>query len=161
MPATAHAGNLCGTEDYVVESADGAVGRVEEVWLGDTAEPRALVVRMKDGRHALLLDEDVLTVDREHRWVVVGSEPALLELDAPRLASSDGRLVASWSTTGAVVHPEPRSRPSGLLQAARAPRAERPLWQQIVMLYAAVGLVVALVIALVFASAWVVSGAPY
>jgi heme/copper-type cytochrome/quinol oxidase subunit 2 len=42
-----------------------------------------------------------------------------------------------------------------------APEPERPLWQLIVMLYAAVALVVVLVVAVVFIFAWVVAGAPY
>src|SRR2546428_8109428 len=91
------------TEDFVVESADGPIGRVEEIWLGPTDEPQALAVRMKAGNHALLLDQDVLAVDREHRWVVVRPNPELLELAAPRLdRSRDGKLAASWATTGAV-----------------------------------------------------------
>jgi hypothetical protein len=97
------------TEDFAVESPDGMIGRVEEIWLGPAGEPRALALRTRDGRRALLLDEDVLAVDRERHRVVVGRPPELMELDAPRLDSTrSGGLAATWSTTGEVVRPAPR-----------------------------------------------------
>ena len=64
-------------------------GHVEEVWLGPTDQPLALALRTTDGRRALLLGEQVRTVERHHRWVVAHSRPALLELDAPRLTAAD------------------------------------------------------------------------
>jgi hypothetical protein len=151
------------TVDYAVESADGAIGRVEEIWLGPGDEPEALAVRTKDGARALLLDEDVVAVDREHRWVVVAPHPELLELDAPRLDGSDGgKLAASWATTGAVVRIEPtRSLPDLRLALPRPAIAERPLWQLVAILYASITFVVVGVIALVFFVSWLVGGAPY
>jgi len=163
MATVIRTSDLRGTERYAVESADGEIGRVEEVWLGPHEEPQALAVCMADGRRALLLAEDVAAVDREHRWVVVGLDPGLLELDAPRLESSSGRPAASWATTGAVVHPERLSRP-GMLRAVRrrAPNvAERPLWQLVATLYGAIALIVVFAIALVFVVSWAVGGAPY
>ena len=151
------------TEGFDLESADGAIGRVEEVWLGPGEEPQALAVRMTDGSRALLLEENVVAVDREHHWVVVGPHPELLELDAPRLESTGGRPAASWATTGAVSHPEPPSTP-GVPQAVRrrVPNMdERPLWQVVAALYAAVALIVVFVVALVFVVSWIAVGHPY
>jgi hypothetical protein len=155
---------LRGTEDYAVETPAGAIGRVEEIWLGSAGDPQALAVRTSDGGHALLLDEDVVTVDREHRWVVVDEHPALLELAAPQLVSRDGRVAAQWTTTGAVVHPEPQLRLTGLRKAVQrhAPHlADRPLWQLVATLYGALTLIVISAVGLVFLVSWVVSGAPY
>jgi hypothetical protein len=152
------------TEDYAVETPAGAIGRVEEVWLGPEGEAQALAVRTRDGAHALLLDEHVVTVDREHRWVVVEEHADLLELDAPRLVSRDGRVAAEWATTGALVHPEASEWLAGLSAVVhrRAPRsADRPLWQLVVILYGAIGLIVLFVVALVFLVAWVATGSPY
>jgi hypothetical protein len=153
--------NLRDTEDFVVEFAGGAVGRVEEIWLGPEGEPQAVAVRTKDGDRALLLAEDVLAVDRERRWVVCRPEADLLELEAPLLASrdDDGHVAASWSTTGALLHdyrhtPAPRIRNHRLT-------TDRPLWQVIAILYAGVGFVVVFVVALVFLIARLVAGSAY
>src|SRR5262249_59699887 len=93
------------TDGFRLQSPEGNLGRVEEVWLDDGDEPCALAVRTQDGRHALLLGQDVVTVDRDHRWVVVPSHPPLQELAPPHLVTADGggagaRIEASWSTTG-------------------------------------------------------------
>ena len=163
MTTLVHTTDLHDTEGFDLESVDGAIGRVEEIWLGPGEEPQALAIRMTDGSGALLFDEDVVAVDREHHWVVVGPHPELLELDAPRLGSTGGRPVAFWATTGAVIHPEPPSTP-GVLQAfrRRVPNMdERPLWQVVAALYAAVALIVVFVVALVFVVSWIAVGHPY
>jgi hypothetical protein len=163
MTTLVHTTDLHETEGFDLESADGAIGRVEEVWLGPGEEPQALAVRMTDGSRALLLEENVVAVDREHHWVVVGPHSELLELDAPRLESTGGRPAASWATTGAVSHPEPPSTP-GVPQAVRrrVPNMdERPLWQVVAALYAAVALIVVFVVALVFVVSWIAVGHPY
>ena len=152
------------TEDYAVETPDGSIGRVEEIWFGPAGDPQAVAVRTSDGGHALLLKEDVVTVDREHRWVVVDEQPALLELGPPRLVSRNDRLSAEWSTTGAVVHPEPPLQLAGLrdILHRRAPHAaDRPLWQVVAILYGTVSLIVIFGVALVFFISWVVTGSPY
>lgn len=161
--ATATPG-LRDTEDYAVETPDGAIGRVEEVWLGRSGAPEALAVRTSDGGHALLLEEHVITVDREHRWVVVEEHPSLLELAPPQLVSGDGPVTAHWATTGAVVHPEPPARLPGARRFVErhAPHlAGRPLWQVVAILYGALTLIVAAGIGLVFLVAWLTTGAPY
>jgi hypothetical protein len=151
--------SLQGTDGYTVESPDGDVGTVEEIWLDDGG-PCALAVRVEDGRHALLLAQDVVAVDREHRWVVVSENARLLELDAPRLASDDGKVTASWSTTGGQVPvarpPRRRATGSSLQRAEPAAVVERPLWQIVAMLYAALLVIVAFVIALSFTVAHLV-----
>lgn len=162
MATTTHRDTLRNTEDFVVESADGPIGRVEEIWLGPADKPQALAVRMKDGSHALLLDQEVVTVDREHRWVVVRSSPELLELGAPRLEGNrDGKLTASWATTGTVVRPEFPSRLPTLRLVQPHRSVERPLWQVIAILYSGVTLVVLFVLGLVFLISWLAGGAPY
>ncbi len=163
MATLVHTTDLRRTEGFAVESADGEIGRVEEVWLGADEDPKALAVCLTDGSRALLLAENVAAVDREHRWVVVGLHPELLELDAPRFTADGGRPAASWATTGTVVHPEPPAKP-GVLQAfrRRAPNMdERPLWQLVAILYTAVALIVVFVIALVFVVSWIAGGHPY
>ena len=158
------AAELRDTEDYAVETPAGAIGRVEEVWLGAEGYPQAVAVRTSDGAHALLLDEDVVTVDREHRWVVVDEHPTLLELAPPQLVSRDGRVAAQWTTTGSVVHPEPAVRLAGFrafLQRHAPHLASRPLWQLITILYGALTLIVLIGVALVFLIAWFAAGAPY
>jgi hypothetical protein len=158
---------LYGTEDFAIESADGRIGRVEEVWLGPDDEPEALAIRMVDGGRALLLSEEVRTVDREYRWIVVRREPALLELDAPRLIPADGdsRLVALWETTGARITPRPPSRLEWLLRGAaptkRLRRGERPLWRAVAILYGSIALAAILLIALAFLIPLFVTGSAY
>jgi hypothetical protein len=162
MTTLVHTTDLNDTEGFDLESADGAIGRVEEIWLGPDEEPQALAIRMTDRSRALLLGEDVVAVDREHHWVVVGACPGLLELDAPRLESTGGRPTASWATTGVVIHPEPPSTPGVQVFRRRMPNMdERPLGQLVVTLYAAVALIVVFVVALVFVVSWIVAGHPY
>ena len=163
MTTLIHAADLLDTEGFDVDSGDGAIGRVEEIWLGAGEEPRALAVRMTDGSRALLFDDEVVAVDREHESVVVGPHPELLELDAPRLELTGGRPAASWATTGVVIHREPCSMPA-VMQAFRrqVPNMdERPLWQVVTALYGAVALIVVFVVALVFVASWIAVGHPY
>ncbi|HEU0248627.1 MAG TPA: hypothetical protein VFR38_16240 [Gaiellaceae bacterium] len=162
------------TDGFVVESPDGDLGWVEEVWVGEANEPAALAVRTADGRHGLLLGEDVLAVDRENRWVVVPPEPDLLELDVPRLTTmhEEGaaiRLAASWATTGALLPVSPRrhrrsrfpSRPSEATRPMPTESLERPLWQPVGVLIASLVLIVAFAITLAFVIARLVTGAAY
>jgi hypothetical protein len=162
------------TEGFVVESPDGDLGWVEEVWVGEANEARALAVRTADGRHGLLLEDEVLAVDRENRWVVVPAEPALLELAAPRLTvAPDEReprtAVASWTTTGELLPVAPRrprlprflARHWRAGRRGRAGRRERPLWQSIAVLIGSLMLLVAFTITVAFLIADLVTGAPY
>lgn len=146
-----HLSTLRNADGWVVESPYGDVGEVEEVWV-DGDGPCALAVRVKDGRRALLLDCDVVALDPEHRWVVVPEEAHLLELDAPRLRT-DGAPAASWTTTGNEVAITPAG-PSVGRAKERVAAHERPLWEQLAILYAGLFVIVVFVIALVFAVAW-------
>src|SRR6266566_327163 len=161
------------TEGFLVESPEGAVGRVEEIWVDEANEPCALAVRTNDGRHALLLEEDVVAVQHEQGWVVAPSRPTLLELEPPRLSMiadrgmSEPRIAASWQTTGAVLPAAPRPAwrwrlpfPD-LRRSAEPDSVERPLWRAVAILYAALVFVVAFVITLAFVIARLVSGAAY
>jgi len=162
------------TEGFLVESPEGAIGRVEEIWVDEANEPCALAVRTNDGRHALLLEEDVVAVQHEQGWVVAPSHPGLLELEQPRLSTnadrggSEPRIVASWQTTGAVLAAAPRPArrwrlpfPDLRRSAVEPDSVERPLWRAIATLYAALVFVVAFVITLAFVIARLVSGAAY
>ncbi len=160
---------LQNTDGFLVESADGDVGWVEEIWLGEADEPRALAVQTLEGRHALLLGEDVLGVDREQRWVVVSPGQELLELDPPRLTSGNG-LAASWGTTGHVLPaparphwrlPVRHARPQPRRAAVARERPERPLWQMVALLYGSLALIASLLIGLAFVVAWLLTGAAY
>jgi hypothetical protein len=161
---------LDGTEGFVVESTAGDLGWVEEVWVADSNEPGALAVRTIEGRHGLLMAEDVLTVDREYHWVVVGPEPALLELDSPRLLADEkrdagGRVAASWSTTGEVFRVTPRRRPWRVpflrRRSTSAPAQEPRLWQSVAVLLSSIALLVVFVATLAFLVARLVTGAAY
>jgi hypothetical protein len=52
-------------------------------------------------------------------------------------------------------------RPARAPRAPKTPMEERPLWQTIALLYAAVALVVCAVLALAFVIPWLVTGSPY
>src|SRR5437588_736060 len=145
---------LRGTDGFLVESPDGDVGLVEEIWLDAADEPQALAVRTPDGRHALLPGEVVLAVDRDHRWVVVPERPELLEL---RCTGS-----TSWVPTGASLVGEARPPwrwPAWLSLPHLLPRlgvpspadeSDRPVWRSVVLLYASLALAAAIMMTLAF-----------
>jgi hypothetical protein len=155
------------TNGFRVETPDGKIGWVEEIWAGEADEPRALAVQTSDGRRALLLPEEVVAVDGELRRIAVRSQPTLLELDAPHLTVRDqqGRMAASWATTGALldVPPSPDRRyPRRRARPRPSPGAgERPVWHVVVALYLSLALIAVFVIAVAFAVAKLVTGAAY
>ncbi len=136
-------------DGFTVEAPGGLLGYVEETWLDGSDHPGALAVRTCDGRRALL-----------------PADVRLLELDAPRIASSDGTLAAAWRTTGAVVKPAAgaeEAQPSAAVVAARAATAvkDRPLAQTVAL---ALGFLVALIsfeIGLAFLAAYLATGHAY
>jgi len=169
MAATA---GLRASDGFRVESPRGRLGVVEEVWVGDGGEPEALAVRTVDGRHGLVLVEDVDAVLLDEKQVVV-EEPTLLELEQPHVDGhrDDGgrpRLSASWATTGKVLPlPEPGARlhlpfTSPRLDAA-APQVfvERPLWQMVAILYGSITLIALIVVGLAFLVPLLVVGHAY
>jgi hypothetical protein len=168
--ATVARHDLRGCAWFRLESPEGLLGWVEEIWLGPAEEPAALAVRTIDGRDGLLLAEDVEAVAEDSELVLMRPEGRLLELEVPRISSADG-LSASWSATGEPLDPPPEPpgavdrallaiRPWRLAPPPR-PGAERPLWQQIVALYTGLALVVSLVIGLSFLVAWIATGSAY
>jgi hypothetical protein len=150
---------LLDTDGFLVESPEGDLGWVEEVWLSESGEPKALAVRTADGRHGLLLDQDVVAVDRERRWIVVADQPKLLELATPQLTRVEGGLLAaSWVTTGADLDVTPRPhrlwhipyRPAEPKPPARRRRPDRPVWQGIALLLVTIAFLVGFTTALAF-----------
>jgi len=130
---------LAGTEGFTVEAPDGRLGTVEATRHG------ALVVRMADGARALLPRDQVVTVDGEYRWVVVPPGVELVELEPPPPAP-----------------PHRRDRPHlRLVPHVHIEVAERPLWQQIAILYGSIAFAIVLLITVAFATAWLVTGAAY
>jgi len=168
MAALEQLERLAGTGGFIVESADGELGWVEEVWLDEQNAPRALAVCTGEGKRGLILPEDVLAVDDEHEWVVVKPQPTLLELAPPRLASIDGAaLAAAWATTGETIVPSPVRLPGGTrrravqIVAAGPNRPARSIGTTIVLLYGGIAFLVAFLIVLAFGIAKLVTGAAY
>jgi hypothetical protein len=172
--AVAHGLVLSGTDGYHVESADGEVGWVEEVWIGDRGEPRALALQTTDGRHALLRVEDVEAVERRQRWVVVRAGQELLELAAPRIRKADGRIVAVWETTGrslrAPSEPEwhvpihlPHRKRRAHPPVGTTGRQDRdwPTWLSLAVLAAGIVVIGSTMMVLAFVIAKVVTGSAY
>jgi hypothetical protein len=151
-------------DGFTVEAPDGCLGWVEETWLDSGDHPGALAVRTPDGRRALLLAEAVQAVDADAQEVLIASDAALLELDAPRIASADGGVVASWRSTGETVelhpapaHAEPSAPGLAAARAATAPR-ERPLWQTVAFAFACLALLIGVEIGLAFGAAVLFTG---
>jgi hypothetical protein len=157
---------LLETDGFLVESSGGDLGWIEEVWVDEAGDADAVAVRTADGRHGLLLDEDVLAVDRESRWVVVSPGTTFLELDTPHVTkrAEDGtaRFESSWATTGALLEVAPRPRhlwhvpyrPEEPARPTRRRGVERPLWQGI----AALLLLIALLVVVTVTLAYVIAG---
>jgi hypothetical protein len=155
---------LLGCEGFRVESPLGLLGWVEETWLGSGQEPTALAIRTVDGRDGLLLAEDVEVVALESEFLTMRAGARLLELDLPRVeTTSSNGLSASWRTTGEPLEPPPEPpgavdrallaiRPWRLAPPPR-PAAERPLWQIVTLMYAALAVIVGVVIGVAFLAA--------
>lgn len=165
--------DLRGTDGFAVEAPNGEIGWVEEVWLGEEDEPRALAVQTVDGRHALLRADDVEAVEREQHWVVVREGQELLELDAPRIRTSNGRIVAVWETTGEALQapaepswhlphlPHRQPHPHPRLAATGRRIRGWPAWVSIAVLYSSLLLIGAALMAAAFLLAWWVTGSAY
>jgi hypothetical protein len=155
------ADRLTGSDGFRVETPKGRLGIVEEVWVGADDEPEALAVRTVDGRHGLLLADEVDAVLAEEKQIVV-EEPHLLELDAPRLDDKpEGApgLTASWATTGEVLTVfEPRT--SSAAERVEA-LSEGPIWRSVAILYGGIAFLVVLLITLTFVISLLVAGRPY
>jgi hypothetical protein len=154
-------------DGFTVEAPDGALGWVEESWLDAAGHPGAFAVRTADGRRALLSADLVEAVDLDTQELFVAADAVLLELEAPRIASLDGDVVASWRTTGVTVEHAvvlaPHAKPTApALAASRAAthHAERPFPQIIAIGLISLATLIAVEIALAFTIAYLVTGHP-
>jgi hypothetical protein len=168
MDAVEQLERLAGTDGFVVESSEGELGWVEEVWVGDGNEPRALAVCTGDGKRGLILAKDVLAVDRDNDWVIVRPQPELLELSAPRLALvDDGTVAASWATTGQTIVPTPARLPKSVRRHAAhvadagPVRTEPPMWKTLTTMYVGIAVLAVCMMGLAFLIAKLVTGAAY
>jgi hypothetical protein len=166
--ATVTGSALSGTDGFCVEVDDEEVGVVEELWIADDGMPQALALRTAAGRHCLLLAEDVALVDREQRRVVVRHGTRVLELEPPHLVHTDGRIEATWATTGAAFELPPPAPPQAL--AERVPHPEpnptqrtelRAVAFTIAALYGSLAALTAALIGACFLVAWLVTGQAY
>jgi hypothetical protein len=152
-------------DGFSIEGADGLLGWVEETWLDDSGHPAALAIRTTNGLRALLPRDAVRAVDLDTQQVIVAANPQLQELDAPRVATADSTLAASWRTTGALVHPDAAASalPPEALAASRTltTHHERPLWQIAAFALTCLAALVAFVICLDFFVAYLVTGHAY
>jgi hypothetical protein len=154
----AHANDrLREVEGFRVESPDGELGWVEEIWVGNDDEPCALAIQTTNGRHALVLGNEVVAVHRDRHWlVVVPRAAALRELAPPHVVTSDeddpARRPRMWRRGAA--RPQPQ-------HAAAEIGGERPLWKIVALLYLSIAAFVALLIGFVFLVAWLVTGTTY
>jgi hypothetical protein len=158
---------LATCDGFTVEAPDGALGWVEESWLDDAGHPGAFAVRTAEGRRALLSAEAVQAVDPDTQEVFVAADAVLFELEAPRITSLDGDVVASWRTTGATVEPSvvlaPHAKPPApSLSASRAAtrHTERPLVQIVAIGLTCLAALIAIEITLAFVVAYLVTGHP-
>jgi hypothetical protein len=158
-------------DGFWVESPEGRVGFVGDVWLGPGDEPKAFAVRTTEGRHGLLLADDVLALSPEDETVVLRPGATLLELQPPRLggyAERPAPITAFWATSGATLSLPPGGNSGIPRRRAARPRSvgpalatERPIWATIAVLYLSLALIVAVVIGLAFLIAWLIAGQAY
>src|SRR5207244_5033295 len=93
-----------------------------ETRLDDSVHAAALADRTRNGRRALLLTDAIRAVDADAQQVIVAAQPELRELDAPRIASADSAVAASWRTTGILLEARglaPTSAPPAVTAARR------------------------------------------
>ena len=92
-------------DGFAIEAPGGCLGWVEETWLDAAGHAGAVAVRTADGQRALLLAEAVQAVDPDAQELLVGADPELLALEAPRIASADGTIAATWRASDAHLTP--------------------------------------------------------
>jgi hypothetical protein len=154
-------------DGFTVEAPGGCLGWVEETWLDSAGHPGAFAVRTPDGQRALLLAEAVQAVDPDAQEMFVGPATELLALEAPRIASADATIAATWRASDshlapvvAGAHAEPEEPALAAARTATAHR-ERPLWQTVAFALGCLATLVAFEIGLAYGIAYLVTGQPY
>src|SRR5258708_5376949 len=102
-------------DGYSVVGPVGPIGSVEEIWLGEAAEPVGLAAKLTDGRRVFVTVRDLSNISAELETVWVRPDARLLTLEPPYLAASwevGSAPSASWRTTGAAVGLPAASQPS-------------------------------------------------
>lgn len=135
-------------DGYRVVAQAGKLGLVEEIWVGESDEPSAMVVRLQDGQRGLLELHDVAVVDTRSRTITLTESAHLLRLDPPHVDASNGEHVASWRATDEEIP----------LPNASRKRGEPSLAQNVLVLYSAVAFIVGTLIGLDFLIAYLISG---
>lgn len=82
MATRVHTTALVDTDGFDI-IADRRLGIVDEVWLAESGDPSAVVVRETDGSRGLLEVRDVTDVDLDARQVHVAQDAQLLHLSGP------------------------------------------------------------------------------
>jgi hypothetical protein len=105
----------------------------------------------------------------DRRSLLVSSDVSVLELEPPHV-DSDGRLSATWRSTGAEIElPEPPGpvhhavldRLHRPVVPSLPPRpAERPLWQLLAILYSFLGIIALAIIGLDILISYISTGRP-
>jgi hypothetical protein len=115
----------------------------------------------------LLLAEAVQAVDPDAQEMFVGPATELLALEAPRIASADATIAATWRASDshlapvvAGAHAEPEEPALAAARTATAHR-ERPLWQTVAFALGCLATLVAFEIGLAYGIAYLVTGQPY
>jgi hypothetical protein len=90
MVASSVEQHLADTGGFTVESPDGEVGSVEEIWWDERHEPRVLAIRTVDGSLGVVGVADVVSIDPDHDWVVVRTSPTLVKPTPARIATAAG-----------------------------------------------------------------------
>lgn len=142
---------------YRVSGPDGAIGWVEEIWLGEAGEPAGVAVELRDGRRVFLPVDSVQDVSAGDRTVTVRPGARLLQLELPHLVmdGAGGPVSATWRTTGVPIDAgdaavaEPVAQPEQIA---------RPIWRDVATLYGFLGVLAAVLIAVDFVVAWAVTG---
>jgi hypothetical protein len=154
-------------DGFTIEAPAGCLGWVEETWLDAAGHPAAVAVRTPNGQRALLLAEAVQAVDADAQEVLVGPDTELLALEAPRIASADGTIAATWRASDAHLapvvagaHAAPKEPALAAARTATEHR-ERPLWQIVVFAFGCLATLVAVEIGLAYGIAYLVTGQPY
>jgi hypothetical protein len=109
----------------------------------------------------------VRAVDADAQEVLVGVDSELLALEAPRIASVDGTIAATWRVRDAHLAPvvagahAAPDEPALAVARTATVRRERPSWQIVAFDLGGLAMLVAVEIGLAYGIAYLVTGQPY